>query len=138
LLRQPLVVGFGGLSAPIEVTLRDDGAEVKGEVEDGEAAAPASSSGGVAAMKPPRFIHFVPTPGSAGQYRETSSNSEGAFIESQLPPGEYVVLAFSSGDANLHWSFADVIAKYAAVGQVLSVAAEQKVQLRSKAIAEDQ
>ena len=137
LLRQPLVVGLGGISSPIEVTLRDDGAEVKGEVEDDEAT-PLGGAGGAAATKPPRFIHFVPMPESTGQYRETSSNSQGAFIESQLPPGEYLVLAFSDSDANLHLSFADAIAKYSAVGQVVSVAPEQKLQLRLKAIAGDQ
>jgi hypothetical protein len=135
LLRQPLVVGLGGISSPIEVTLRDDGAQVQGEVEDDETAPVAAN--GPAAMKPPRFLHFVPMPGSTGQYRETSSNSEGAFIESQLPPGDYLVLAFSGGDPNLQLSFADAIAKYSAVGQVIGVAPEQKLQLRLKAIAED-
>jgi hypothetical protein len=135
LLRQPLVVGLGGISSPIEVTLRDDGAQVQGEVEDDETS-PA------AAIRPAatkwRFVHFVPMPGSTGQYRETSSNSQGAFIESQLPPGEYLVLAFSGGDPNLHLSFADAIAKYSAVGQVIGAAPEEKLQLRLKAIAEDQ
>lgn len=136
LLRQPLVVGLGGFSSPIEVTVRDDGAQVQGEVEDDEASPPGVN--GTAAMKPPRFLHFVPMPGSTGQYRETSSDSQGAFIESQLPPGEYLLLAFSGGDPNLHVSFAEVIAKYSAAGQVISVAPEQKLQLRLKAIAEDQ
>ena len=136
LLRQPLVVGLGGISSPIEVTLRDDGAQVQGEVEDDETT-PAAANG-TAAMKPPRFLHFVPIPGGTGQYRETSSNTQGAFIESQLPPGEYLVLAFSGGDPNLHLSFAEAIAKYSALGQVISVAPEQKFQLRLKAIAEEQ
>ncbi len=135
LLQQPLVVGVGGISSPIEVTLRDDGAEVQGEVEDGDAA-PAAN--GTAATKPPRFLHFVPMPGSTGQYRETSSNNQGAFIESQLPPGDYLVLAFSGGDPNLHLSFAEAIAKYSVLGQVISVAPEQKLQLRLKAIGEEQ
>jgi hypothetical protein len=134
LLRQPLVVGLGGISSPLEVTLRDDGAQVQGEVAGDETSPAAAWSG---AMKS-RFVHFVPMPGSTGQYRETSSNSQGAFIESQLPPGEYLVLAFSGGDPNLHLSFADAITKYSAVGQVIGVAPEQKLQLRLKAIAEDQ
>jgi hypothetical protein len=136
LLRQPLVVGLGGISSPVEVTVRDDGAQVQGEVEDEETSPPGAN--GTAATKPPRFLHFVPMPGSTGQYRETSSNSQGAFFESQLPPGEYLVLAFSGGDPNLHVSFAQAIAKYSAVGQVISVAPEQKLQLRLQAIAEDQ
>jgi hypothetical protein len=136
LLRQALVVGVGGISSPIEVTVRDDGAQVQGEVEDGQSSPPVAD--GTDATKPPRFLHFVPMPGSTGQYRETSSNSQGAFIESQLPPGEYLVLAFSGGDPNLHVSFAEAIAKYSAVGQVISVAPEQKLQLRLKAIAEDE
>ncbi len=136
LLRQPLVVGVGGISSPIEVTLRDDGAEVQGEVEDDETST--APPNGAAAMKPPRFLHFVPMPGSTGQYRETSSNNQGAFTESQLPPGDYLVLAFSGGDPNLHLSFAETIAKYSALGQVISVAPEQKLQLRLKVIAEEQ
>src|SRR4029077_5685593 len=35
LLRQPLVVGLGGWSSPIEVTLRDDGAEGGGKKREG-------------------------------------------------------------------------------------------------------
>jgi hypothetical protein len=135
LLQQPLVVGSGGISSPIEVTVRDDGAQVQGEVEDDGASPPAGN--GTAAMKPPRFLHFVPMPGSTGQYRETSSDAQGAFSESQLPPGEYLLLAFSGGDPNLHLSFAEAIAKYSAVGQVISVAPEQKLQVRLKAIAEE-
>lgn len=137
LLRQPLVVGLGGISSPIEVTLRDDGAEVQGEVDDDESVASAAVNG-APAMKPTRFIYFVPMPGSTGQYRQTASNSQGAFIESQLPPGDYLVLVFSGSDPNLHLSFADAVAKYSAVGQVISVAPEQKLQLRLKTIAEDQ
>ena len=33
LLRQPLVVGEGSTTAPIEITVRDDGAEVEGTIE---------------------------------------------------------------------------------------------------------
>jgi hypothetical protein len=135
LLRQPLVVGLGGISSPIEVTLRDDGAEVQGEVED-ETSSAAAARG--AATDRWRFVHFVPMPGSTGQYRETSSNNQGGFIESQLPPGEYLVLAFSGTDPNLRLSFAEVIAKYSTVGQVISVAPEQKLQVRLKAIVEEQ
>jgi hypothetical protein len=137
LLRQPLVVGLGGMSSPIEVTLRDDGAQVQGEIEDDKAVAPVAASE-AAATKQSRFVYFVPMPGSTGQYRQTASNSQGAFSESQLPPGDYLVLAFSESDPNLRWSFPDAVAKYSGVGQVISVAPEQKLQLRLKAIAEDQ
>ena len=136
LLRQPLMVGLGGISSPIEVTLRDDGAEVQGDVDDNETSP--TTVIGPASMKPTRFIYFVPMPGGTGQYRQTASNSQGTFIESQLPPGDYLVLAFSGGDPNLHLSFTDAIAKYSGVGQVISVAPEQKLQLRLKAIVEEQ
>jgi hypothetical protein len=136
LLRQPLVVGLGGISSPIEVTLRDDGAEVQGDVEDDDEASPTTASGS-ASMKTTRYIYFVPMPGSTGQYRQTASNSQGAFIESQLPPGDYLVVAFAGSDPNLHLSFADAVAKYSAAGQVISLAPEQKLQLHLKTIAEE-
>lgn len=43
LLQQPLVVGLGGSVAPIEIVLRDDGAEVDGSIE-GENTDPASNA----------------------------------------------------------------------------------------------
>jgi hypothetical protein len=64
LLRQPLVVGPGGASLPIEIVLRDDGAAIDGNVE-GMPAAPAGRGRLTAlpcAPPPPRSV-ASPVPG---------------------------------------------------------------------------
>jgi hypothetical protein len=147
LLRQPLLVGLGGLGSPIEMTLRDDGAEVSGSMEEEGAAdgiGSETSAFGVQgdptqqglAQKPPRYVYFVPTRGSSGQFREVASDSSGSFSVVQLPPGEYLVLGFAGMQSELGSGRAEVVSRFAALGQVIQAAAEQKLQLRVKVIAE--
>jgi hypothetical protein len=119
LLRQPLVVGIGGSSTPIEITLRDDGAEVDGQVE--EAA--------------PSHIYLLPVGESGGQFRETMSTPDGSFALSQVPPGSYCVLAFDRQQDGLAYNDAEVMRKLESKGEVIEVDAGQKQHLRLKIIA---
>ena len=61
LLRQPLVVGPGGASLPIDILLRDDGAAIDGTV-DGMPAAPAGALG------PTLMVRSGPVATAAGPY----------------------------------------------------------------------
>jgi hypothetical protein len=119
LLRQPLVVGAGGSSQPIEITLRDDGAEVDGKVEE------ATGS----------HIYFVPLDESSGEFREGETGPDGSFGQSQLPPGTYRVLAFDHQQNGLAYNDAETMRKLESKGQVIHLEAGQKAHLSLKLIA---
>jgi len=132
LLRQPLVVGMGGSSSPIEVTLRDDGAEVTGTVED-----PAKTDrrlGQTFDFSAQYHVYFVPVGGSAGQFRQTIGGPDGSFTQQQLPPGDYRVLAFDRAQEDLAYASEEALRKFESKAQVIHVAAGQKERLRLKVI----
>ena len=118
LSRQPLVVGLGGSSAPIEVTLRDDGAEVDGKVEEGT----------------PCCVYFLPVGEGSGQFREVGSTPDGAFGVNQLPPGTYRVLAFDRQQEDFAYNDVEAMRKLESKGEVIHVEAGQKEHLRLKVI----
>jgi len=118
LLRQPLVVGLGGSSQPIEITLRDDGAEADGKIEE-------ATSG---------HIYFVPLEEGSGEFREVNTTPEGTFAQSQLPPGTYCVLAYESLQNDLAYNDAETMRKLESKGQVIHLEAGQKEHLRLKLI----
>jgi hypothetical protein len=117
-LHEPLVVGSGGLSSPIEVTLRDDGAATDGKVEGGAQS----------------YVYFLPVDGSSGQFRATYSTPDGSFSQEQLPPGTYLVLAFDSLQEDLAYANQEGLRNFESQGQIIRVAAGQKEHLRLKII----
>jgi hypothetical protein len=119
LLRQPLVVGLGGSSSPIEITLRDDGAEVDGKADEGTEC----------------HVYFLPVSEGSGQFREANTTQEGSFSLAQLPPGTYRVLAFDSPQNDLAYADAEAMRKLESKGQVIHVDPGQKEHLRLKIIA---
>jgi hypothetical protein len=132
LLRQPLVVGMSGSSSPIEVTLRDDGAEVTGTVEG-----PAKKDRGPGQtldFSTQYHVYFVPVVGSTGQFRQTIGGPDGAFTQQQLPPGAYRVLAFDRAQEDLAYAPEEALSKYESKAQVIHVTAAQKERLRLKLI----
>ena len=118
LLRQPLVVGLGGTSQAMEITLRDDGAEVDGKVEvAGEGQ-----------------IYLIPLVESSGEFREGQSTPDGSFDVAQVPPGTYVVLAFIGQHNELAYTDAEAMRKLESKGQVIHLEAGQKAHLSLKPI----
>ena len=118
LMHEALVVGLGGVSSPIEVTLRDDGAEVDGKAEGATQ----------------DYVYFLPVGESSGQYRATTSNPDESFTVAQLPPGSYLVLAFDSAQADLAYTNQEVLKNFESQGQIIHVTAGQKEHLRLKVI----
>ena len=132
LQRQPLVVGMGGSSSPIEVTLRDDGAEVTGTVED-----PTKTDrrpGQTFDFSTQYHVFFVPVGESAGQFRQTIGGPDGSFTQEQLPPGAYRVLAFDRAQEDLAYANEEALRKFDSKAQVIHVTAGQKERLRLKVI----
>lgn len=128
LLRQQLVIGQGGSSSPIEITLRDDGAEVTGSVQ--RAGTTSRSAGTTGRMRGRETVYFVPTAESSGQFREAWTNEDGTFQTAQLPPGTYRVLAFEHQHEELEHASEETLRGYESEGQVIHVAAGQKEHLR--------
>jgi len=129
LLRQPLVVGFGAATPPIEITIRDDGAQIDGNVENWRkeerpAVIHSFSRSGQA------VVVFLPMADSTGQFRQTWISPNGDFNLAQVPPGEYRVIAFDHRPEDLEYDSAEAMQKYQSKGQLLRVVADQKEHLR--------
>ena len=142
LLHQPLVVGAGGTASPIEITMRDDTAEISGTVEGitspaqgpvnaggaGAASADArdwtfySPSGGQAAA----HIYCVPLAESSGQFTEIWVSPDGSFVSQGLAPGAYRLLAFDREQHELEYRNPEALRTYDSKGPVVRVVGGQK------------
>jgi hypothetical protein len=140
LLRQPLVVGPGGASLPVEVVLRDDGGSIEGTVEGTDPAAAGVRSGatiiGAATMisriQVPTgpYVYCVPLPDSPGRFVVNRVSSEGTFQFQQLPPGVYRILAFDRQQGELEYHNADAMSVYESKGPVVRLAPGRTEQVR--------
>jgi hypothetical protein len=126
LKQQPLMLA-GGSNTQVEVTMRDDGAEVEGTVE-GVARTPGDDDGSAA------HIYLVPLPDGGGDFREAWVSPEGRFNLEQVPPGLYQALAFDQPQPELEYHNAEAMREYESRGQVVRLSAGQKEQLRVQVI----
>jgi hypothetical protein len=137
LLHQPLVVGSGA-STPIEITMRDDGAELDATLAN--LAAPSPTAGGfvTAAFPPPQaWLYCVPLPDSPGQFQQLGVSPEGTFTSQMMAPGGYRVLAFAKPQPNLAYRDAEAMGAYENKGQVIHLAAGQKAAIQVSIIPAD-
>jgi len=132
LLRQPLIV-TPGPSAPIDVELRDDTAEIDGTVTGVEppSGAEAFSSSGLRA-----WIYCIPLPDSPGQFRELAISGDGQFTSTMMSPGGYLVLAFPSPQHHLPYRDADAMKSYENKGPSVHLSAGQKISVQVPLITE--
>jgi hypothetical protein len=129
LLRQPLVVGSGASIPPIELTLRDDGAEIEGTVESSRNSA---VPGQIAQTQ--ETVLLIPKERECDPIRVLFINPDGAFAISQLPPGTYTVMALDHPFADTGYENEQFLKKYDSKIQVIHVEAEQKLHLRLELI----
>jgi hypothetical protein len=128
LLKQPLVIGSGA-SGPIDITLRDDGAELEGTVGAlGEQNA-SSSAGEIRA-----WVYCVPLPESSGQFQQLGAAEEGKFNLQMMVPGDYRILAFSKPQLRLPYRDAEAMKAYESKGQVVHLSAGQKTTVQVQII----
>lgn len=128
LLRLPLVVGFGAAIPPIEIAIRDDGARVEGTIEGWPQPQPGQSTAFFSDTSPTVFL--LPLPDSPGQFCKSWISAQGDFSFSQVPPGEYRVLAFDHPPQSLEYENPEVMEKYESSGQVLQLAAGHNEHVR--------
>jgi hypothetical protein len=112
LLTEPLVVA-GGSTGPIEITMRDDTAQVEGTIEGADL--PTSSG----SRAPSAHVYCVPLPDSPGRFAEVAASPDGTFTFLNLPPGVYRVLAFKHAQPSLEFRNPEVIRAYETSGPVV-------------------
>lgn len=97
LLTQPLVVAWGGGASPIEITMRDDGATITGTVDDPstESVAPQQLSFGAKQIGRNESIYLISLGADLGGQTWQTGSFESKFRFDQIPPGDYLLLAFS-------------------------------------------
>ena len=129
LQRQPLVVGLGGATPPIEITVRDDGAQVEGTIE-GTTSTEVRRAGFNSPGQLLGNVYFVPMADSGGQFSEAWVSQDGKFQLQQLPPGAYRVLAFDRQQPDLEYASDEVMGQYDSKTKVIRVTPGQKEHLR--------
>jgi hypothetical protein len=144
LLRHPLVVGQGGNLA-IDVTLRDDGAEISGSIENPDSKTEEAES---TASDPafslitrrlggtPAVVYCIPLPDSPGQVRQAAV-TDGKFELQQVPPGAYRVLVFDRPQPELEYRDNEALRRYDTKGQIVRLGPGQKETLRLPLIASE-
>ena len=136
LRRQVLEVNPGGAMTQIEITIRDDGAEVEGTVE--VATNNGAQGRGVSSPGQPVGVYFVPEKDGTGQFRVAWVSLGGKFQLQQLPPGDYRVLAFDRVREDLEYASEDVLRQYYSGSQMIHVVAGQKEHLQLRLITENE
>jgi len=134
LLRQPLAVGRGGGAPPIEVTLRDDGAEVSGVVEGSPAG---QGNSGPDATNPEHYWTLLLVPVGRGVSEPLWFRThDGNFILVSLAPGDYLVAAYDETPGDVAFGEEEFMKALEEKAQKFHVEAGEKVtNLRVKAIA---
>jgi hypothetical protein len=136
LLKQPLVVGMGGAVPPIEITLRDDGAEVSGVVE-GSPAAQGNWQGSPG--KPERYWSVLLLPLGRFVWQPLWLRTDGRFIMGSLPPGDYLLAAYDGTPGGVPVAEEEVMKTLEEKAQKFHVEAGEKItNLKVKVIAENE
>jgi hypothetical protein len=136
LLHEPLVVGPGS-SGSIEITVRDDGAEIEGTVAGGTSAHVTNSSAPMV-QEAMAYVYCIPEPDSAGQFQQIWVFRDGKFTSQMTAPGSYRVLAFSRPQPNLPYRDVDAMRDYDTKGQTIHLVAGQKASLQLQVISSSQ
>jgi len=131
LLRNPLALSAAGLHDPVELILRDDGAQIEGTVENIHRT---SGSSATQRAQPLGVIYLIPTGDSTGQYREVWASPEGTFSQAQIPPGRYKVLSFERPQPDLDYKNDEAMRKYEPWEQEIQLLPGQSAHLQLRLI----
>ena len=129
LAEQPLVVGIGGEVPPIEIVLRDNGAHVEGTLDEETSLETRAKSPSGAN---PRFVYLLPM-GGAGRLRFVPA-WQGTFRIDQVPPGNYLVVAFDQPRQDLPTGPSDAMQRLTGKGQTIHLEPDQTATARVKVI----
>jgi hypothetical protein len=133
LLHQPLVVGLGGGTPPIELTLRDDGGEVSGTLEETKNSPQSSAPGDSDGL---RFAYLLPLGDSFLEYPPMTQFQGNSFTLQGVPPGTYLALVYPEATGDLPYGDDEAVQALINKGQIVQVEAGQKTSVRAKMITE--
>jgi hypothetical protein len=133
-LHEPWIVAPGS-STPIEITMRDDTAELDGTLA-GFASRPTMTDSSLSSrFSPPQaWVYCIPLADSPGQFEQLWVSPEGKFNSPAMAPGTYRVVAFKSQQPNLPYRDAEAMRAYQNKGQVVHLSAGQKVNVQFQSI----
>jgi hypothetical protein len=134
LLQKPLVVGAGGTIPVMEITVRDDGAELDGTL-DFVKAGPGRQALQSRWDGPLGNIYVIPVDKIDSRLKVGSANGDGTFTIQQIAPGTYRVFATDSRQFFMQSLSEEWLKRHESEVQVLRVVAEQKERLRLSLIA---
>ena len=123
LLHQPLVV-VSGSRAQIDITMRDDTAQIFGTISG-------------LSNQVPAYVYCVPLPDSNGMFQQITVMPDGSFQSVPMAPGTYRVLAFAHLKANLLYRDPVAMRPYDTQGQVVNLVPGQNERLQLQLIGED-
>lgn len=126
LLHQPFEIGSGS-NIPVEITIRDDTANLQGTVANTSSASGSSQS----------WIYCVPLADSPGVLYDFATAADGKFNFSTMAPGTYRVLAFSNPQPNLPYRDAEAMRAYESKGQIIQLAAGQSASVQLQVIPDE-
>jgi hypothetical protein len=129
LLRQPLIVGIGGSTPQLEITMRDDGAEVEGKI-DSTNVTPDHSAPNNGSNQPLGFVCLAPMDRMDDRCKIAWTSPDGTFAFQQLAPGSYRALAMDRSRPQLEALGNEILTQYESKIQVIRVAQEQKERVR--------
>jgi hypothetical protein len=89
LTREPLIVGPGNSTAPIQIVLRKDGGEIHCTVNPRQNSSAGPPLGEMSIV----FVYAIPESLNGSQIPQTSSQGAGTVVLANLAPGRYRVLA---------------------------------------------
>jgi hypothetical protein len=121
LKHSPLVVGAGGQTSPIEITMRNGGVDLDGSVEG--------------AMDPtrrqsPAHVYLLPLPdSSSGGVRDIFVGPDGKFEAFAIAPGAYEVLAVAP-PTEIEYRNPEAMRAYESKGIVIHLVAGQKENIK--------
>jgi hypothetical protein len=120
LLREPLVVGMGSTSPPIEVTLRNDFGAIEGHLTAPAASTPSGITAPPLGEQRQIIVYAIPLFASSGEATVVGMQPSGEFSFTGLPPGPYRVAAFTTPQ-KIDFHSAEGLAKYSGSGQTVTV-----------------
>jgi len=134
LQQQPLVVGLGG-SVSVELTMRDDGAEITGRIESPNKPGTFDTK----TVSSPARVYCVPLPDSRGEPHEMWVESDGSFHQEQIAPGTYRLIAFDHVlSSPLEYRNPQAMRAFDGKGQVIRLVAGQKERVQLQVITTDE
>ena len=138
LFRTPLVVPYGASVAPIDITVRYDGAQIEATLEG--AGSGSSVPAAIPAGRSNRFqpgtgpvVYCVPLEGDGGVARALPPQFDGTYVLPQLAPGDYRILAFDTPQ-ELEYHNPAAMRAYETKGQVVHLTPGQKLQVQLQPI----